>query len=71
MNGVSCHGPAEKLSGRQMGQPSQFCTGICEEIIQLEGSRRSEDLSAEAEGSPLLEAVPREWLVKTAGCKKT
>jgi hypothetical protein len=41
-------------------QPSQFCTGVCEEKSQLE----EKDLSAEAEESPLLEAVTRERLVK-------
>jgi hypothetical protein len=46
-------------------QLSQFCAGICEEKRQLEGSRRSERTSArEADESPMLEAVAREWLVK-------
>jgi hypothetical protein len=49
-----------------MGQPSEFCTGVCEEKRQLEGGRRSERTWArEAEESPLLEAVARERLVKT------
>jgi hypothetical protein len=44
----------------------QFCTGVCEEERQLEGSRRSERTSArEADESPLLEAVARERLVNT------
>jgi hypothetical protein len=38
---------------------SEFCTGVCEE-----------NLSGEAEKSPLLEAVARERLVKTAGRKR-
>jgi hypothetical protein len=39
--------------------------GVCEEKTQLEGSRHSDDLGAEVEESPLLEAVTRERLVKT------
>jgi hypothetical protein len=47
-------------------QPSQFCTTVCEEISQLEGSLRSGTTWAcEAEESPLLEAVAREGFVKT------
>jgi hypothetical protein len=38
MNGVVCTGRAEELSGRQLGQPSQFSTGGCEEKGQLEAS---------------------------------
>jgi hypothetical protein len=53
-----------------LGQPSQFCTGVFEEKSQLEGSRHSEDLRAEAEESPLLEAVTRERLVKTQQARK-
>jgi hypothetical protein len=41
-NGVACAGRAEELRGKQLGQPSQFCMGVCEEKSQLEGSRRSE-----------------------------
>jgi hypothetical protein len=48
-----------------LGQQSQFCTGVCEEKRQLEGSRHSERTWApEAEEPPLLEAVGRERLVK-------
>jgi hypothetical protein len=36
-------------------QPSQFCTGLCEE----------RNLAHEADESPLLETVARERLVKT------
>jgi hypothetical protein len=46
---------AEELSLRQLGQPSQFCTGVCEERTW----------AREAEKSPLIEAVARERLVKT------
>jgi hypothetical protein len=48
-----------------LGQQSQFCWGVCEEKpVEREPPFR-EDLSMEAEGSPLLEAISREWLVKT------
>jgi hypothetical protein len=48
------------------GQPSQFSTGVCEE--GREHPFRV-DLSVEAEEFPLLEAVTRERLMKTAGWK--
>jgi hypothetical protein len=49
-----------------MGQPSQFCTEVCEEERQLEESCHSERTAArETEESPQLEAVARERLVKT------
>jgi hypothetical protein len=49
-----------------LGHSSQFCTGGYEEKISVgrEPPFR-ENLSAEAEESPLLEAVTRERLVKT------
>jgi hypothetical protein len=54
-----------------MGQPSQLCTGVCEEKSQLEGSLRSEEnLSAEAGESRMLEAVIRERMVKTEHAEK-
>jgi hypothetical protein len=59
-------GRAKELKGRQLGQISQFCTGVCEEKCQLESSRHSERTSErEAEECPLLEADTRERLVKT------
>jgi hypothetical protein len=60
---------AKGLYGRQLGQPSQFCTGGCEEKGQVEkswkGAAFREDLSAEVEESTLLKAVTRERLLKT------
>jgi hypothetical protein len=41
-NGVLYLVRAKRLYGRQLGQPSQFGMGGCEEKGQLEGSRRSE-----------------------------
>jgi hypothetical protein len=46
---------AEELSGRQLGQTSLFCTGVCEDRTR----------AREAEESLLLEAVAKEQLVKT------
>ncbi|PNF29196.1 hypothetical protein B7P43_G10769 [Cryptotermes secundus] len=40
-NGVSESRPDE-LKGRQLRQPSQFSTGVCEKKSQLEGSHHSE-----------------------------
>jgi hypothetical protein len=66
MNGVVLAGRDDKLQGKQLLQPCQFCTGVCEEKTQLEGSRHlREDFRTEAEKSPLLAAVTRERLVKT------
>jgi hypothetical protein len=48
-----------------LGQPSPFCTGVCEERSVGRELPFREDLSVEAEKSPVLEAVSREWLVKT------
>jgi hypothetical protein len=46
---------AEELPRRQLERPGQFCTEVCQERT----------LGREAEESPLLETVAREWLVKT------
>jgi hypothetical protein len=66
MNGVVYAVRAEELYGRSLGQPSQFCTEVCEEnsSIRREPTCR-EDLSEEADESPLLEAVTRKRLLKT------
>jgi hypothetical protein len=58
MKSVVCAGRAEELEGRKLGQPSQFSKGVCE------------DFSVEAKEFPLLEAVTREWLVKTQKAQK-
>jgi hypothetical protein len=55
----------------KLGQPRPFCTGVCEEKSQLGGSRQSDRTwGAEAEKSPLLEAVTRERLVKIQETRK-
>jgi hypothetical protein len=38
INGVGCTSRAKELQGIQLGQPSQFCAGDCEEKGQLEDS---------------------------------
>jgi hypothetical protein len=48
-----------------MWQPNQFCTGVCDEKSVGRQPPFGEDLSEEAEESPLLEAVTRERLVMT------
>jgi hypothetical protein len=49
-----------------LGQPSQFCKTGCEEEYSVGKELLfREDLSAEDEESPLLEAVTRDRLVKT------
>jgi hypothetical protein len=54
-----------------LGKPSQFCAGGCEEIGSIgRDPPFTEDLSAEAEESPLLVAVTRERLVKTQELEK-
>jgi hypothetical protein len=40
-NGVFYGGPCRGVIRRQLGQPSQFCTGVFEEKSQFEGSRHS------------------------------
>jgi hypothetical protein len=45
-------GHAEELCGRQLGQPSQFYTGVCEEKSVGKEPPLREDLSAEVEESP-------------------
>jgi hypothetical protein len=53
------------------GQPSQFCLEGCEAKRQFEGSHRSErSWACEAEESALVEAIAREWLVKTQQAEK-
>jgi hypothetical protein len=60
-NGVFLCGPWRNvISKGQSSVENEFCTGGCEERTR----------AREAEGSPLLGAVARERLVKTAGWKR-
>jgi hypothetical protein len=52
------------------GQQDQFCTGVCDEKSVGREPAFREDLSAETEEYPLLEAVTRELLVKTRQARK-
>jgi hypothetical protein len=52
-NGIFFSVRAEEFQGRQLGQPSQFCTGK-----RRLGAREAED-------SPLLETLARTLLLKT------
>jgi hypothetical protein len=59
---------AERLQGKQMGQPSQLCTGGCERGTvgsELEASWKGAAIIEDFEESALLEAVTRERPVKT------
>jgi hypothetical protein len=42
MNVLSPGAVSKSYKERQLGQTSQFCTGVCEEKRQLERSRHSE-----------------------------
>jgi hypothetical protein len=64
-------GRAKEFKARQLGQTSQFFTGVFGEKCQLGSSHHSEKTSEpEAEESPLLEAVTRERLMKTQQAAK-
>jgi hypothetical protein len=64
MNGVVYASRAEELYERQMGKEVSSVWESVKKPVRREPPFR-EDLSAEAEESPLLEAVTRERLVKT------